>query len=194
MKKEGKDMEEKLRKKYCPMTETIFYTLLALLEPNHGYGIMKFVRELTQERVKMGTGTLYTMLGRLVEDQMILVVNEEDGKKTVDVLKSLGMIRFAGAVMYVLKNVFGMEERFMLVPANEREGKFLLDEIMLAGNFGHHDPRVGYGRKSSAWNLFWRRVSRSSRFIFRYPSEAIWTPFFKMVNFFYWRRKWSLLA
>lgn len=78
-------MEEKLQKKYCPMTETIFYTLLALLEPNHGYGIMKFVRELTNERVKMGTGTLYTMLGRLVDDQMITVVNEEDGKKTYQI-------------------------------------------------------------------------------------------------------------
>ena len=75
-------MEDKLLKKYCPMTETIFYTLLALLEPNHGYGIMKFVRELTEERIKMGTGTLYTMLGRLVEDQVIVVVNEVDGKKT----------------------------------------------------------------------------------------------------------------
>lgn len=74
-------MDEKLQKKYCPMTETIFYTLLALLEPNHGYGIMKFVKELTNERVKLGTGTLYTMLGRLVEDQMISVVNETDGKK-----------------------------------------------------------------------------------------------------------------
>lgn len=78
-------MEEKLQKKYCPMTETIFYTLLALLEPNHGYGIMKFVRELTEERVKMGTGTLYTMLGRLVEDKMIRVVSEEDGKKTYQI-------------------------------------------------------------------------------------------------------------
>ncbi len=75
-------MDEKLIKKYCPMTETIFYTLLALLEPNHGYGIMKFVKELTEERVKLGTGTLYTMLGRLVEDQMIIVLNELDGKKT----------------------------------------------------------------------------------------------------------------
>ena len=75
-------MEDKLLKKYCPMTETIFYTLLALLEPNHGYGIMKFVRELTEERIKMGTGTLYTMLGRLVEDRMITVVSEVDGKKT----------------------------------------------------------------------------------------------------------------
>ena len=78
-------MEEKLKKKYCPMTETIFYTLLALLEPNHGYGIMKFVRELTQERVRMGTGTLYTMLGRLVADQIIHIVNEEDGKKTYQI-------------------------------------------------------------------------------------------------------------
>ena len=75
-------MDDKLQKKYCPMTETIFYTLLALLEPNHGYGIMKFVRELTDERVKMGTGTLYTMLGRLVDDQMIIIVSETDGKKT----------------------------------------------------------------------------------------------------------------
>lgn len=75
-------MDDKLRKKYCPMTETIFYTLLALLEPNHGYGIMKFVKELTNERVKLGTGTLYTMLGRLVEDKIINVVNETDGKKT----------------------------------------------------------------------------------------------------------------
>lgn len=75
-------MDEKLIKKYCPMTETIFYTLLALLEPNHGYGIMKFVKELTEERVKLGTGTLYTMLGRLVEDQMIIVIKEVDGKKT----------------------------------------------------------------------------------------------------------------
>lgn len=78
-------MEDKLLKKYCPMTETIFYTLLALLTPNHGYGIMKFVRELTNERLKMGTGTLYTMLGRLVDDQMIHVVNEEDGKKTYQI-------------------------------------------------------------------------------------------------------------
>ncbi len=80
-----KKMEEKLQKKYCPMTETIFYTLLALLEPNHGYGIMKFVRELTEERVKMGTGTLYTMLGRLVDDKMITVVSEMDGKKTYQI-------------------------------------------------------------------------------------------------------------
>ncbi|MBQ9990935.1 MAG: PadR family transcriptional regulator [Lachnospiraceae bacterium] len=87
-------MEEKLQKKYCPMTETIFYTLLALLTPNHGYGIMKFVRELTRDRVKMGTGTLYTMLGRLVEDKMIVVINEEDGKKTYQITEDGKILLF----------------------------------------------------------------------------------------------------
>lgn len=78
-------MEERLRKKYSPMTETTFYTLLALLSPNHGYGIMKFVKELTLDRIRMGTGTLYTMLGRLTEDGMIQVVSEENGKKTYQI-------------------------------------------------------------------------------------------------------------
>ena len=78
----GGYMDEKTKKKYCPMTETTFYTLLALLTPNHGYGIIKFIKNLTDERVKMGTGTLYTMLGRLVDDEMIEIVSEDDGKKT----------------------------------------------------------------------------------------------------------------
>ena len=33
----------------------------------------------------MGTGTLYTMLGRLVDDQMIVVLSEDDGKKTYQI-------------------------------------------------------------------------------------------------------------
>lgn len=60
------------------MTETTFYTLLALLLPNHGYGIMKFVRELTEDRVKMGTGRLYTMLGITVIYLLIFLICMDD--------------------------------------------------------------------------------------------------------------------
>lgn len=68
-------------KKYIPMTETTYYTLLSLREDRHGYAIMQFVSELTENRIRMGTGTLYTMLGRLVEDGMIAIVSNENGKK-----------------------------------------------------------------------------------------------------------------
>lgn len=75
-------MEDSLIKKYNPMTETTYYTLLAVKEPRHGYAIMQYVSNLTEGRIKLGTGTLYTMLGRLVEDNIISIVSKDNGKKT----------------------------------------------------------------------------------------------------------------
>lgn len=67
-------MGEDLQKKYIPMTETIYYTLLAVTEPRHGYAIIQYVRELTKGRIILGTGTLYTMVGRLQADELIAIV------------------------------------------------------------------------------------------------------------------------
>lgn len=74
-------MEEALQKKYIPMTETTYYTLLSVMEPRHGYAIMQYVSNLTRGRIALGTGTLYTMVGRLVTDGVIVVVPSESGKK-----------------------------------------------------------------------------------------------------------------
>lgn len=79
------NISEELIKKYIPMTETTYYTLCALREPRHGYAIMQFVSALTEKRIQLGTGTLYTMLGRLVEDRVIAIVSEESGKKTYQI-------------------------------------------------------------------------------------------------------------
>lgn len=67
------------------MTETTYYTLLAVTAPRHGYAIMQFVSDLTNNRIQLGTGTLYTMLGRLVEDQLIVITAQESGKKTYQI-------------------------------------------------------------------------------------------------------------
>ena len=74
-----------MTKKYIPMTETTYYTLLAVIEPRHGYAIMQFVSNLTKERIKLGTGTLYTMVGRLTTDGLIFIVDSESGKKTYQI-------------------------------------------------------------------------------------------------------------
>ncbi len=54
-----------------PMTEAMYYVLLALLEPSHGYRLMQAVGEVSGGRVKMGPGTLYGVLSRLEEDGLI---------------------------------------------------------------------------------------------------------------------------
>ena len=81
-------VEEALLKKYRPMTETTYYTLLAVMEPRHGYAIMQFVNGLTEGRIRLGTGTLYTMTGRLSEDGLIAIVSQENGKKTYGITET----------------------------------------------------------------------------------------------------------
>lgn len=81
-------MEDGLLKKYIPMTETTYYTLLALLKPRHGYAIMQYVGNLTDNRIKLGTGTLYTMVGRLIEDRVIKILSEDNGKKTYQITQT----------------------------------------------------------------------------------------------------------
>lgn len=48
------------------LTEAVFYILLSLREPLHGYGIMQNVQALSRGRVTLGAGTLYGALGTLV--------------------------------------------------------------------------------------------------------------------------------
>ena len=62
---------EKLARSYLPMTETALYILLSLGEPRHGYGISKYVAELTDDRIKLGSGTIYGTLTKMQKDGLI---------------------------------------------------------------------------------------------------------------------------
>lgn len=65
-----------------PMTEAMYYILLALLEPGHGYRLMGEVEKVSGGRVKMGPGTLYGVLTRMKNDGWILLT-EDDGRRKV---------------------------------------------------------------------------------------------------------------
>lgn len=61
-----------------PLTESMYYILISLTEPNHGYGIMQQVEELTKGRVTLGPGTLYGALNTLLEKKWISIYSQED--------------------------------------------------------------------------------------------------------------------
>jgi len=67
--------------KYLPPTESTYYTLLALLEPLHGYGIMQQVDQLSEGPVAVGPGTLYGALSTLEKDGLIVKEREEERRK-----------------------------------------------------------------------------------------------------------------
>ena len=64
-----------------PLTEAFYYILLALRKPNHGYGIIQEVEELTNGRVQLGAGTLYGALQTLEKRAWIELYSEDDSRK-----------------------------------------------------------------------------------------------------------------
>ena len=68
-----------------PMTEAMYYVLLALVHPNHGYQLMNEIEEVSNGRVKMGPGTMYGVLTRLQKDGLIIVINADGRRKTYSI-------------------------------------------------------------------------------------------------------------
>lgn len=64
------------------LTEATFYVLLSVYKPKHGYGIMKFVADMTSGRVILGAGTLYGIINVLEKKNWIeRYINPEDDRK-----------------------------------------------------------------------------------------------------------------
>lgn len=69
------------RNKHLPLTETTFYTLVALQQPAHGYLIMQQVQDMSSGAVKMAAGTMYGMLDTLQRQGLIQQVGSPDGRR-----------------------------------------------------------------------------------------------------------------
>ena len=103
-------------------------------------------------------------------------------------LKWLGLWEFAGAVMYVLREVMGLDEKRMICAPDERRGRLLLEEIMVGGNFGHYDERNHFGQGALWHNI--QRFRRDWRMLRFYPSEALSEPLFRACHFLWrWKQK-----
>ena len=88
--------------------------------------------------------------------------SEKERKETLHVLKDVGMCKFTAAVMYVMKEIFGLPDKYLLLEPNDRIGKILVSEILMAGNFGFHDHRYSFAGKSVLFPIFFRNISKSS--------------------------------
>lgn len=115
---------------------------------------------------------------------------EEEKSETVKWISTLGMKRFATAMMWLMKDVFGLDERYMLCEANEEYGRFLLDEVMKSGNFGHgnDEDRIS----GSAAKRYLYNIKRDIRTVKICPHEALWDPVFNVYQYlmtkFIWRQ------
>lgn len=103
-----------------------------------------------------------------------------------ELFHKFGMERFVGAVMWIMQEVFGLERERLLCEPNEKEGRYILAEVMAGGNFGHHDERIRKVGKGK-WQSVFATLQHAMHVLRRYPSEALWMPVW-MAYHFIWKR------
>lgn len=63
------------------LTESTYYILLSLTQPQHGYGIMQQTEAMSKGRVRLAAGTLYGALNSLCEKGWIIQLPCDDGSR-----------------------------------------------------------------------------------------------------------------
>ena len=105
---------------------------------------------------------------------------------TVYWISKLGMRRFTSGLMWVLQKDFGLEEHYLLMEPDEKEGRFSIQEVIQTGNMGHSDTR-NWGSTKTPHSRFFYNLKRDCYLAKHYPHEALWQPFFSI-----WLYLWRL--
>ncbi len=113
-------------------------------------------------------------------------LSPDDSDQLLMAVRNFGMERFARGLMWVLSNAFCMEENLMPWIPDEKEGRFILEDIMQSGNFGKLDNRYGKPAGNKI-RKFTATLRRSLHLLSHYPSEALWTPAYYIWHFC-WKR------
>ena len=145
--------------------------------PTMNFNVIYILSHLYRHVFTEGIG-----LRQLLDYYYVLMVWEHDDKALMyvqNMISYFGMKKFAGGIMYVMHKVFGLPTSQLVVAMNEKEGKFLLAEIMQGGNFGQYDTRLGSKENESKFHRYLRMNLRNFRFVKHYPTEALSEPLFR---------------
>ena len=119
---------------------------------------------------------------------MLQPMNDDEKREYKTLLKDLGLYKFATAVCYVMQRIFAIDDRHYIVEPNVKEGEFLLNEILAAGNFGKHDTRYNDTERGLNTAHISNLVKRTFTILAHYPSEMLWDPLFRVWHLV-WRKR-----
>lgn len=149
------------------------------VEFNVFYILLHIYRHFLYEGVGMRQIVDYYMVLRTVHYSRLTVYDY------VETVRVFGMEKFARGLMWVMKEALGMPEEWMLWESNEKEGEFILKQIMTGGNFGHYHERLKHG--GGKLGTIKAILVHNMHLLGHYPSDALWAPIY-----FIWLMIWKL--
>lgn len=152
--------------------------------PCNSFNLFFQLLHIFRHLLKEGIG-----LRQIIDYYYLLRKTKEDGfseserKELIKVLSRFHLLKFAKAMMYIENQILGLDSRYLFVEPNEKEGKFVFNEVLEAGNFGKYETRLN--KMTGVRNhlkRFWMLESFHYRLLTHYPSEASWVPYYDLRN------------
>lgn len=158
---------------FCELHKHDWIDRDGVVVPSYEFNVVYLLSHIYRHLFGMGIGMrqimdYYFVLVAYAERELPQMTHEFDVNS---ILKSLGLYEFAGAVMYVLQEVFGLEREHMLCEPDEWRGKALLECVMESGNFGK-------GQKQMPTWL--RKMKQWSKLVVMYPNETLSDPVWRL--------------
>lgn len=169
--------EETQRRMFCQQG--------ALVAPSVEFNLFYILLHIYRHFLYEGVG-----LRQLMDYFFVLraVGSETDTRWSMEAIEAFGMKRFARGVMWIMQHVFGLERSFLLYEPDEREGRYILDQVMTGGNFGHHDERLKTnGKHSGKLGAVKKILKHNLHLLAHYPTEVLWAPVW-IVYHWCWKR------
>ena len=123
---------------------------------------------------------------QLLDLHLVLCSNSTSNIENIQtVLKTFGVSQFFTDIIYVLHNTFKYAPKdnqsiLQFTPKQIERGEFLLNEIIQAGNFGHHDIRINH--QGGQIRFAWEKLKHNFRLMHYYPQEVIWEPCYRLYH------------
>lgn len=174
----------KLQKWFITHKPLLYSKKYDIITPTHVMNRFYILLHMYSHFLSKGIGL------RQIQDYYFVLVQSDhsdffpDGTTLEDNLKAFGLIRFARGITWILIEKFQIEKKYTFCEPLEKEGKFILKDIMNVGNLGIFNQRwkLGYGKMGYVLNI----MRRCGYLISYYPYEVFWLPI-GMVNLVIWK-------
>lgn len=173
----------KLQRWFKNHEELLFHDFNGLTTPSIEFDLFYILLHIYRHFLYEGVG-----LKQIVDYYYVLCTVQGSRFKVqeyVDAVHEFGMEKFAKGLMWVMHETLGMPCEWILWEPDEKEGRYILKQVMTGGNFGHHDKRLKHGgSKLSAVKAI---LTHNCHLLTHYPSDVIWAPVWIV-----WHKLWKL--
>ncbi len=141
--------------------------------------------------VGVGLRHLMDYYYQLIHAEKILSQTEKE--EVISVVRSIGLERLAKALIWILTEYFSMPEKCQLWEPNAKDGRFLLEDILRTGNFGHGDESLTKGMHGGSL-VSYTDVLKHNLSMSRFDhTDWFWGPLSR-IHYFFWRKRNGFIA